>query len=100
LRKNKKAARHTPNRLVKTQSLVRSRYRRRSFLRRLNADEAPVPPLILKLHDSGDQCEESVVLALSHVHSGLVLRAALPNQNGSSVHELTAKPLYSKSLSV
>jgi hypothetical protein len=66
----------------------------------MNADEAPVPPSVCKLHDSGDQCEQRVVFALSNSDARLMLGAALPNQDGARVHELTAKPLYSKSLSV
>jgi hypothetical protein len=98
-RKNKKAARHTPNRLVKSRSLIYG-CSRRSLLRRMNADEASVPPFVRKLHDPGDQREQRVVLALSDAHASLMLRAALPHQNGASVHELPAKPLHSKSLSV
>src|ERR1700749_2512248 len=80
--------------------LVRDRVSRRSLLRRMDADEAPVPPLILELHDPGDQREQRVVFALTDVHARLVLRAALPPQNRPRVHELPAKPLHSKPLSV
>jgi hypothetical protein len=98
-RKNKKAARHTPNRLVKARSLIYG-CSRRSVLRRMNADKAPVPPSVRKLHDSGNQREQRVVFALSDADACLMLGAALPNQDSARVHELTAKPLYSESLSV
>jgi hypothetical protein len=99
-RKNKKAARHTPNRLVHIRSLVRGCVSRLSLLRRVDADETPVPAFVLELHDPSDQREQRVVLALTDADARLVLRAALPNQDGSGVHELAAKPLYSKPLSV
>jgi hypothetical protein len=67
---------------------------------RMNADKPPVPPLILKLHDARDQREQRVVFSLSYADASLVLRAALAHQNRPSVHELTAKPLHSKPLSV
>jgi hypothetical protein len=97
--KNKKAARHAPNRLVKSRSLIYG-CSRRSVLRRMNADEAPVPPFVFKLHDTGDQRKQRVVFALSDVNASLMLRAALPHQNCPGVYVLPAKPLYSKSLSV
>jgi hypothetical protein len=98
--KNKKAARHTPNRLVQIRSLVRGCVSRLSLLCGVDADVPTVPPLILELHDPGDQREQRVVLALTDVNAGLMLRAALPNQDRSGVHELTAKSLYAKPLSV
>src|SRR5580698_6770039 len=83
-----------------TSDLVRGCVNRRSLLRRMDADEAPVPPFVLKLHDSGDQREKRVVFALTDVHARLMLCAALPHQNGSGVDVLPAEPLHSKPLSV
>jgi hypothetical protein len=81
-------------------NLVRGSRSRLSLLRRTHADETSVPPLILKLHDAGDEREQRVVFALSDADSSLMLRAALSNQDRPRVHQLAAKPLYSKPLSV
>jgi hypothetical protein len=70
------------------------------LLSRLDADEASVTALILELDDSSDQREKSVVFALAHVDAGLVLGAALANQDGSGVHEFAAETLYAEALTV
>src|SRR5438132_586555 len=65
-----------------------------------DADEAAVTALVLELHESGNHCEERVVLALTDVLSGLVLRAALAHQNRAGVDQLSAKALDAQPLSV
>ena len=66
----------------------------------LDADEAAVPPLVFKLHDAGDQSEERIVLALSHVDARLMPGAALANENRARVDELPAEALDSQPLTV
>ena len=66
----------------------------------LNADEAAVAPLVFELHEASNEREEGVILALSHVFSGLVLSAALAHKNRTSVDELSAEALDSQPLSV
>ena len=65
-----------------------------------DADKAAVTALVFKLHESGDHGEERVVFPLTDVFSRLMLRAALPHQNGARVDELPAKPLDAQPLSV
>lgn len=66
----------------------------------LNADEAAVPAFVLKLHVASDEREEGVILALADVFSGLMLRAALPDENGARVDELSAETLHTQPLTV
>src|ERR1700722_1086381 len=70
------------------------------FVNRENADIAPVPALIFKQHDAVDQREQTVVFRQSNIFSGLVVRAALANQNAAARYELAAKPLNPKPLAV
>jgi len=66
----------------------------------MDANVSPMPSLIFKLHDPGDERKQRVILALSDIDASLVLRAPLPNQDGPGVNELSAESLYSESLSV
>jgi hypothetical protein len=66
----------------------------------MNADVSPMPSLIFKLHDPGDQREQRIVFTLPDVDASLVFRATLPNQDGPGVDKLSAESLYSESLSV
>src|SRR6266436_377794 len=70
------------------------------LLRRLDADEAAVTSLVLKLHEARNHGVERVVLALADVFSGLVLGAALAHQDGAGVHELPAEALDAQPLAV
>src|ERR1700682_6847030 len=80
---------------------VRRRFRGRfRFVGRLHADKTPVAPLILELNDAGDQCVKRVVLALSDVDPGLMLGAALANEDGSGVDKFSAEALYPEPLTV
>ena len=67
---------------------------------RLDADEAPVTALVLELDDASDQREKRVVFALADVDAGLVLGAALANQNRAGVDEFAAEALYAEPLTV
>jgi hypothetical protein len=49
---------------------------------------------------AGDEREQRVVLALPNVFAGLVLCAALANDNRACVYELAAESLYAKPLTV
>src|ERR1700735_668629 len=64
------------------------------------ADVAAVSALIFEQDDSVDQREEAVVFRQPNVLPGLIVRAALANQNAAAGYELAAKPLDSKSLTV
>src|SRR2546421_9093741 len=65
-----------------------------------DADKAAVTALVFELHESFNHCEERVVLALTEVLSGLMLRAALAHQNRAGVDELSAEALDAQPLSV
>ena len=67
---------------------------------RSDADEAAAAATVFKLDVTRDQREERVVLALTDVFTGLMLRAALPNQNRAGIDQLSAEPLYAEPLSV
>src|SRR5713226_10218890 len=73
-------------------------YRSLSRLRSSNADKSPVPPLILKLHVPRHQRVQRIVLALPDIYARLMLRPALPNQNRSRIHKLSAKALHAQPL--
>src|SRR5713226_5329576 len=75
-------------------------YRSLSRLRSSNADKPSVPPLILKLHVPRHQRVQRIVLALPNVHASLMLRPALPHQNRSRIHKLSAKALHAQPLSM
>src|SRR5579863_584336 len=70
----------------------------RGFLDRQNADEAPEPALVFKLHEASGQREEGVILGATDVPAGLVARTALANQDASAVHQLSAKTLHAEAL--
>src|SRR5207245_5058547 len=59
----------------------------------LDADKAAVTALIFKLHKTGHERKERVVLALADVFSRLVLGAAPTHQNRICVAELPAERL-------
>ena len=65
-----------------------------------DADETSATALIFELHVAGDEREQRIVFALPDVFSGLVLRAALANDDRARVDELAAEPLYAKPLAV
>src|SRR6185312_8189235 len=52
------------------------------------------------LHVSGLRREERVVLADSHVHAGMELRAALAHEDGPRVHQLSAEGLEAEALAL
>jgi hypothetical protein len=66
----------------------------------LDADEAAVAATILEFDVAGDEREERVVFALADVFAGLMLGAALADENRASVDELAAEALYAEPLSV
>jgi len=49
---------------------------------------------------SCDQGEQSVIATTAHAVTRVEVGAALPDDDLASIHELTAKPLHSKPLSV
>ena len=65
-----------------------------------DADKASATALVFKFHVAGDEREQRVVLALPNVFAGLVLCAALANDNRARVDELAAESLYAKPLTV
>ena len=69
-------------------------------LGRGDADEATAAATVFKLDVTGDQREKCVVLALTYVFSGLVLGAALANQNRAGIDKLSAEALYAEPLAV
>jgi hypothetical protein len=64
------------------------------------ADEAATAATVFKLDVTGDEREERVVLALTDIFTGLVLGAALANQNGAGIDKLSAEALYAEPLAV
>ena len=97
--RNTKAARHTPNRLSKLKKLIRG-CSGHSLFGRLYADEPAMPALIFKFYDAGHQRKKRIVLALTDVHSSLMLGATLPHQNRACVDQLPAKSLDAQPLTV
>src|SRR5215831_18819388 len=67
---------------------------------RLNRDESSRRAFVFKLHDSGNLCEECIVLANTNIQAWLEFRAALTNQYRSAGHELAGKALDSEPLGV
>ena len=65
-----------------------------------DADEASATAFVFELDVAGDERKKRVVLALPDVFAGLVLRAALANDNRACVNELAAKTLYAEPLTV
>jgi len=65
-----------------------------------DADEAAATALVLKLDVTSDEREQRVVLALPDVFAGLMLRAALANDDRARVDELAAEALYAEPLTV
>jgi hypothetical protein len=76
--------------------LSRSRRWRRD---RINA--YPLPRFIqpLKLHPARNQRKKRPIASNSDIEAGVELRSALPNQNVSRFHNLTAETFYAESLS-
>src|SRR5215475_13749083 len=64
--------------------------------RRNDANKPPATALVFELHMAGDEREQRVVLALTHVFAGLMLRAPLANENRACIDELAAETLYAK----
>lgn len=71
-----------------------------SLLRRMDTDEPPVPASVFELHHAGDQREQRVVAASPDILSGLMLRAALPDQNRARIDKLPTETLYAQPLSM
>jgi len=69
-------------------------------LGRGDADEAAAAATIFELDVTSDQREERVVLALTDIFTGLMLGAALANQNRAGIDELSAEAFYAESLTV
>jgi hypothetical protein len=65
-----------------------------------DADESPATALVFELNVAGDEREQRIVFALPDIFAGLVLRAALTNDDRARVDELTAETLYAKPLTV
>src|SRR5438105_1464688 len=70
------------------------------LLRWINADEAPTPPAILELDDRGDDSEERVILAASHIMPGLELRPALPHEDRTASDELATEAFDAEPLRI
>jgi hypothetical protein len=71
-----------------------------SLLDRFDADELANPAAIAKLDNAGDLGEQGVVFAPAHVLAGLEGCAALPDNDGTAGHQLTAKHLHTEPLRV
>ena len=70
------------------------------LLSRLNADVAAEAAPVLKLHDARDHCIQRIILALPDVFAGLVLGAALPDEDRARIDELSAEALDAQPLPV
>src|SRR6266851_8170587 len=81
----------------KRRDLVRSRLGLRCGH---DADESPASALVLKLDIAGDEGEERVVLAMADIVARFMLRAALANEDGARINELSAEALHSQPLTV
>src|SRR5216684_1005476 len=66
----------------------------------LDADEAAVTAFVFELHNTGNEREERIVLALTDVFPSLMLGAALAHQNRAGIDELPAETLDSQPLAV
>ena len=71
----------------------------RSFSRS-HANESSTAAAVFKLHVTGHQRKQRVVLALTDVFTSLMLRAALANQYRTRIHQLASEALYAQSLAV
>src|ERR1051325_8464223 len=67
-------------------------------LRRVDAYELAVTPLVLELHDAVDEREQRVVLAAADVLARLPLRPALPREDVAAQHALAAELLQAEPL--
>jgi hypothetical protein len=65
---------------------------------RLDRDEFPKSPSILKTDLSRSLCEQRVVSSDSYIRSRLELRSPLANNNRSALNQLAGKAFYSKHL--
>jgi hypothetical protein len=73
---------------------------RRGFLNGQDADEASLSALVLEEHNAVDQREQRIVLGATDVPAGLVVRAALPDQDAAAGDGLPAKSLDSEPLAL
>ena len=60
----------------------------------------PAPAAIFKAHHAVDQREQRIVLRARHILSGLVARAALPDQDAAARNHLAAETLHAQPLAV
>src|SRR4051812_25283875 len=74
------------------------RGRARVGLRRVDAYELAVTPLVLELHDAVDEREQGVVLAAPDVLARLPLRPALAREDVAAEYALAAELLQSQPL--
>ena len=65
-----------------------------------DADEAAAAATVFKLDVAGDEREKRIVFALADVFAGLVLGAALADQNRAGIDQLSAEALYAEPLTV
>src|SRR5438876_629142 len=70
------------------------------LLGRLDANEAAVAALVLKLHDASNHGVKRVVLALTDVFTSLMFGATLACQNRAGVDEFAAEALDAQPLPV
>jgi len=76
-----------------TESLLSS-----SLLQWINADELAGAPLVFKLYDSIDQCEQRIILAAADIVAGFPLSATLARDDVAAENSLTAKLLEAEPL--
>ena len=65
-----------------------------------HADILPKLALVFKADHAVNQRKQAVILRAPNIFPGLVPRAALPDQDASARHHLSAEPLHSKPLSL
>jgi hypothetical protein len=70
------------------------------LLDRVDRDESAALTVIFELHLAGDLRKQRVVLAEADVQPGLVLAAALPDENRSARPEVALQPLHAQPLRV
>ena len=66
----------------------------------IDADELSSLTFVLKLHESLDQCEQSIVLTATDVVAGFPFRSTLAGENVTAEHMLTTKLLEAEPLSI
>jgi hypothetical protein len=67
-------------------------------LRRINANELALPPLLFELHDARNHREQCIVRTSADVRPRLEPGPSLADQNLSAQHGLTAESFHSKPL--